>query len=325
LGQVQEADNQLHLAAESYRRCLQLAGDPPQRMACVAYLGLARIDYEWNDLEAAEQYAQHSLELARQLVVDTFAAHGVFVARLRLARGDVPGAVAVLEAAEAFVNKHHFEFRMPDVAAAQVLVLLRQGQPGVAARLAETYSLPLSRARVCLAQGDAPAALAILEPVRRQAEARQWPDERLKALVLQALALKAQGENEQALQTLDDALEMAEPGGFVRTFVDEGASMARLLGDAAKHTMRPNYVRQLQAALGQAQDTTPVPQRLIEPLSDRELEVLRLLRTELNGPEIASRLSVSLSKLRTHTQNIFSKLGVNSRRAAVHRAEELNL
>src|SRR5437879_8045297 len=79
LGQVQEADNQLSLAAESYQRSLQLAGDPPQRMACEAHLGLARVFYEWNDMEEASQHAQQSAQLARQILVDTVAAYEVFV------------------------------------------------------------------------------------------------------------------------------------------------------------------------------------------------------------------------------------------------------
>src|SRR5258708_1540211 len=133
LGQVQEADNQLSLAADSYRRSLQLAGDPPQGMACEAHLGLARICYEWNDLEEASQEGQQSAELARQINVDAVAACGVFVARLRLVQGDVSGAVAVLDDAEAFVRRHNFVFRMPDVAAAQVLTLLRQGHLTAAA------------------------------------------------------------------------------------------------------------------------------------------------------------------------------------------------
>ena len=128
LGQVQEADNQLHLAAETYRRVLQLAGDPPRPIACEAHLGLARIYYQWNDLDAAEQHGQQCLQLTRQMdSVDTVAAYGVFLARLRLAQGDVPGAAAILDEAEAFVRQHNFVFRMPDVAAAQVLTLLRQG------------------------------------------------------------------------------------------------------------------------------------------------------------------------------------------------------
>ena len=124
---------------------------------------------------------------------------------------------------------------------------------------------------------------------------------------------------------LQQALSLAEPEGYVRMFVDEGPPMTVLLEGAAKHGIAPNYVRQLLTALGSARARTPVKQVLIEPLSQRELEVLRLLRTDLNGPEIAGELIVSLNTLRTHTKNIFSKLGVNNRRAAVRRAEELDL
>src|SRR6266571_3711586 len=186
LGQLQEADNQLYLAAESYRRSLQLAGDPPQRMACEAHLGLARVCYEWNDLEAALAHGQQSAQLARQIIVDTFAAYGVFLARLKLAQGDVSGATAVLDEAEAFVRRHSFVFRMPDVAAAQVLILLHQGNLAAAAHLAQTHDLPISQARVHLAQRDPSTALAVLLPWRRQVEAKGWADERLKVMVLQA-------------------------------------------------------------------------------------------------------------------------------------------
>ena len=101
--------------------------------------------------------------------------------------------------------------------------------------------------------------------------------------------------------------------------------MAALLQEAAKHGIAPNYVRQLLAAFGKAEGGTSFTQLLIEPLSERELEVLRLLRTDLNGPEIARECMVSLSTVRTHTQNIYAKLGVNNRRAAIRRAEELDL
>ena len=128
-------------------------------MACEAYLGLARIAYEWNDLDTAQQHGQQMPPTgAADRIVDTFAAYGVFLARLKLAQGDVSGAAAVLDEAEAFVRQHHFVFRMPDVAAAQVLVLLHQGHLAAAAHLAQTHDLPLSQARVHLAQGD---------PVRR--------------------------------------------------------------------------------------------------------------------------------------------------------------
>jgi len=144
-------------------------------------------------------------------------------------------------------------------------------------------------------------------------------------LILITLVYHALGEIPIALEYLSEALTLAEPQGYVRIFVDEGLPMEALLREAAKHGAAPNYVSQLLSAFGKAEGRTPVTQLLIEPLSKREFEVLRLLGTELNGPEIARELMVSLHTIRTHTQNIYNKLGVNNRRAAVHRAVELDL
>ena len=233
LGTIQEADNQLSLAAETYRRVLHLAGDLPQPPACEAHLGLAHVLYEWNDLEAAQQHGQQSVHLARQLEnTDKCVAGEVLLARLKLAQGDVAGAAALLAEAGQSARQHNFVYRIPEVAAAQVLTLLRQGNLAAAAHLAETHGLPLSQARVHLAQGDTSAALAALSPRREQVEARGWQDERLKVMVLQAVALQAHGEQEKAVHLLCDALALAEPGGFIRLFVDEGRPMAQLLSAA---------------------------------------------------------------------------------------------
>src|SRR5690606_2430738 len=113
--------------------------------------------------------------------------------------------------------------------------------------------------------------------------------------------------------------------GYVRVFLDEGPLMAALLEKAAKHGIAPDYTRQLLSYFDGVTDITPAKQQLIEPLSDRELEVLRLLGTDLDGPELARELTVSLNTIRTHIKHIYAKLGVNSRRAAVRRAEELGL
>ncbi|HYV32459.1 MAG TPA: LuxR family transcriptional regulator, partial [Candidatus Binatia bacterium] len=251
LGQVQEADNQLALATRTYRRVLPLVGDPPRGLAAEAHLGLARISYEWNDLDAAQEHGQQCLQLTRQgESVDTFASYAVFLARLRLAQRDVPGAVAILHEAEEFLRQHNFVFRMADVAAAQVLTLLRQGHLAAAAHLAETHELPISLARIHLATGDIPAALEVLEPWRQQVEAKGWANERLKVMVLQALALQARGDGDAAVQLLLDALALAEPGGFIRSFVDEGIPMARLLHAAAAHARMPEYIAKLLAAFG---------------------------------------------------------------------------
>ena len=129
---LQELENQLYPAAETYRRALQLLGDQPPPSASEAYLGLARIFYEWNDLDAAEQHGQQSLQLARQYDkrIDRFIIGEVFLARLKLARGDVAGAATMLAETEQSVRQNNFVHRMPEVAAAQVLTLLRPGQSG---------------------------------------------------------------------------------------------------------------------------------------------------------------------------------------------------
>jgi LuxR family maltose regulon positive regulatory protein len=175
-------------------------------------------------------------------------------------------------------------------------------------------------------------AMGLLERLLKAAEEGGRTGSVIEILVLQALAHQAQGDIPAALIPLERALTLAEPEGYVRMFVDEGPPMAVLLEKATKHGdpawgtgNAPNYVRQLLTAFGCASDRTPVKQVLIEPLSERELEVLRLLGTGLNGPEIARELVVSLNTIRTHTKNIYSKLGVDNRRAAVRRAEELKL
>jgi LuxR family transcriptional regulator, maltose regulon positive regulatory protein len=332
LGQVQEADTQLVLATRTYERALQLAGDPPRTIASEAHLGLARICYEWNDLDAALQHGQRCLELTRQIEgVDTFVSYAVFLARLRLARGDVPGARAILAEAEAFLREHNFAFRMSDVAAVQVLTLLHQGNLAAAGDLAELYDLPIGRARVYLARGDTSAALAVLETWRRQVEAKGWADARLTVMVLQAVALQAHGDRDRSVQHLLDALALAEPNGLVRSFVDEGTPMAHLLSAAAGLGKMPGYVQTLLAAVeaGQPRRATarhlPATQAFIEPLSRRELEVLRLITQGLSNQEIGERLVLALDTVKGHNRRIFGKLQVQRRTEAVARARDLGL
>ena len=340
LGQVQELENQLHTADETFRRCLQLLGDHyPPPSAGEAYRGLASISYEWNDLDAAEQHGRKSLQLARRYdrVIDRFIISEVFLARLKLARGDVAGAATMLAETEQSVRQHGFVHRRSEVAAAQVLTLLRQGDVAGAADLAQAHDLPISQARVHLAQGDPSAALAMLEPLRRHVEAKGWQDERLKVMVLQAVALAAHGETDAAVQQLGEALALAEPGGFVRTFVDEGAPMAQLLSAAADRAEMPGYVGKLLAAFAaeeeRGQDSLDEPGRpaatpaqpLDEPLSQRELEVLRLIARGLSNQEICRRLFLALSTVKGHNRIIFGKLQVQRRTEAVARARELGL
>ena len=328
LGQIQESENRLHLATESYNRGLTLAGDPPHMIACEAYLGLARICYEWNDFDAAQQYGHQCLQLTKRMEnVDSVASHGVFLARLMLAQGDVPGAATVLAEAETFVHRNHFEFRMPQIAAAQVRTLLRQGQPAAAATLAQKHALPLSQARVHLATGDPATALAVLDPLRRQLEAKGWGDEQLAIKIFQALAHQALGDTDKAVHHLADALARTEPEGFIRTFVDEGMPMKQLLSTATARGMMPNYVGKLLAVMEAEipQPVSPPFQALADPLSQRELEILALLAAGLKNREIAEQLFISLNTVLFHVKNIYGKLGVNKRTLAIIKARELDL
>ncbi len=333
LGAMQEMENQLHLADQTYHHVLQLVGDPPiSSAACQAHLGLARIYYEWNDLDAAQQYGQQGVQLARQIeTTDRLVACEVFLAHVRLVRGDVAGASLILANAGQFVRQHNFVHQIPEVAAAQVLTLLHQGNLTAAAHLAETHDLPISQARIYLAQGNPAAALAVLKPLRQQMEAKEWTDKRLKLMVLQAVAHHLYGEKDKAVHLLGDALVLAAPGGFIRTFVDEGTSMAQLLSEAAALEMMPDYVNKLLAVfeaeqhkLKEKSNFAPA-QELIEPLSQRELEILQLIARGRSNHEISEQLFLALSTVKGHNQNIFGKLQVQRRTEAVARARELGL
>jgi LuxR family maltose regulon positive regulatory protein len=333
LANIEETENHLYLAAETYRRVLQLAGDQPLQIISEVHLGLARILYEWNDLAAAEQHGRRSHQLARQYdkVIDRFIIAEVFLARLKLAQGDLAGAAALLAEADESTRAQKFVHRIPEVAAAQVLTLLRQGHLSAAARLAQAHELPPSKARVLLAQGDASAALVVLTAWRAQMEAKGWQEERLKAMVLQAVALQVQGEKDKALQQLAEALALAEPGGFIRIFVDEGRPMAQLLSAAAARGISPDYVARLLAACeaenlpGNFPANLRPAQPLVEPLSPREIEILRLIAQGLSNRQIGERLFLALSTVKGHNRIIFDKLQVKSRTEAIARARLLGI
>ncbi len=304
------------------------------------YLGLARIYLERDDLETVESYLQQSTTLAEQTRSPDWARRYYLVhARLQEARGDLEGALTLLEEAEQLSAQNPLPEIWP-VAALKARVWIKQGhlsgarkwtqQRGLSAAdsltfLREYEHLTLAR---LLYHQDQAETLALLERLLRAAEEGGRPGRVIEILILQALAHQAQGALPGALAALSRALSLAEPEGYVRVFVEEGAPMVELLGQVrAKDDMQEAYVRQLLAHLGGAE---PHPSSfrhypLVEPLSERELEVLGLLKTELSGPDIAQELSVSLNTLRTHTKSIYSKLAVHNRRAAVRRAEEHGL
>jgi LuxR family maltose regulon positive regulatory protein len=184
--------------------------------------------------------------------------------------------------------------------------------------------------RLLLAQKDTTQALDFINLLQEQAEKRRSVRRLIELLALKSLALHQKGDIDQALLILEQALSMAEPEGYLRTFVDEGQPMAKLLYQAAERGIYPAYASRLLSALMDEHQSHPTPERqpsesLVEPLSERELEVLRLVAEGLSNGEIAGKLYISLSTVKGHTSNIFGKLGVKNRTQAVVLARSLGL
>ncbi len=333
LGQVQEAQNQLHQSAETYHRVLPLIDVYSPYNASVAYLGLARIYYEWNDLDAAEQFGEKSLQLARQYdqVVDRLVLSEVFLASLKLARGDAAAAMDKILQAEQTSRLKNYTYRLSDIAYTRARIHLFQGNVDEAAQLVRQNVIPLMQARVLIAQGNPSEALAVVEPQRQQAEAKKMAGRLLLVMAVQSVVLFAQGEKVHAVQVLTEALALAEPGGYIRLFVDEGDAMAELLSAAAAQGIRPDYVNKLLAVFkGEMKEERPAApvsgtSFLIEPLSQRELEILKLIAQGLSNREIGERLFLALDTIKGHNRKVFDKLQVQSRTEAIARAHELGL
>ena len=348
LADIRRAQGRLGEAMRTYEQALQRAPEqsgPVLRGTADMYVGMSEVHRERDDLPAATQQLLRSQELGEHTgLPQNRYRWRVAMARIREAEGDLGGALDLLNEAERLYVGDFFPNVRP-VPALRARVRVAQGELGEALGWARERGLSvdddlsylrecehITLARVLLARYAAEQpersiqeATRLLERLLRAAEEGARAGSVLEILVLQALAHQMRGDIPAALASLNRALTLAEPEGYVRIFVDEGPPMTSLLRAAAKQGIAPSYVRRLLAAIRKTEDSTPVSQGLIEPLSERELHVLRLLGTDLGGPDIARELVVSLNTVRTHTKNIYAKLGVNNRRAAVRRARELDL
>ena len=317
-------------------------GPEAEHITAHHHLGLSMIYRQRGDDTLAAHHLNRAAELGLQTtLVDWLYRWNVAQAQLKEAAGDLETALALLDEA----NRVYIQTLVPDlrpIAALKARIYLKQGRPDKARAWAAERGLSLidevsylhefehlTLARLEIAN---PLVNALLARLLQAAEAQKRRGSALDILLVQALAHEAQGNRPQALAALERALALAEPEGYVRIFVDEGEAMRLLIEKQSRNRDYPlsDYVDKLLAAFTQPVATPKsaiIHQKsyMIEPLSERELEVLKLLRTELSGPEIARQLIVSVNTFRTHTKNIFNKLGVNNRRAAVRRAKELDL
>jgi LuxR family maltose regulon positive regulatory protein len=348
LADIRIAQGRLGEAMSTYERGLQRAtqpGAPIVRGAADMHVGMSELSLERNDLDAARQHLLASKELGEHAGLEQNAYRWrVAMAGIRIAEGDSDAGLDLLEEAGHQYLSHYLPTVRP-IAALKARVWVAQGRLGEALGWAKEDGLSASDdlsylcefehitfARVLLAvsnhdRGDRSTqeAVELLVRLLRAADEGHRTGSAIEILVLLALAHQADGDLRAAVVPLERALTLAEPEGYVRLFVNEGRPMAALLEAASNQAIAPRHVRRLLTSFGRAEDRTPIKQALIEPLSERELEVLRLLATDLDGPEIASELVVSLHTVRSHTKNIYAKLGVNNRRAAVSRAAELDL
>jgi LuxR family maltose regulon positive regulatory protein len=327
----------LHLNSEHGRPVLRGTAD--------MYVGLSVLHREWNDLPAAAQHLHESQDVGEHngLPQNPYRWR-VSQARIRESEGDLDGAVALLDEAER-VYAGDFSPEVRPIPAMRARLWLVQGRLDEVVGWSRDRGLSsddelhylreyehLTLVRMLMArsrsQGEASCldeTAELLTRLLRAAEEGGRGGSVIEILVLQALDHQLRGDLDGALVPLERALDLAEPEGYVRIFVDEGPVMSALLDAVAARVTAPGYARRLVRASAPSQRPPAAAQALVDPLSERERQVLRLLGSELSGPEIARELVVSLNTVRTHTKSIYTKLGVSTRRAAVRRGEELDL
>jgi LuxR family maltose regulon positive regulatory protein len=334
----------LHQAVELYGEALQLATLPNEVRLPAAgrvYICLAKVLYEWNDLDAVTQCLRRGIELCRQGgTVEHLAVGHFLLARARQARGDLDGAQEAVRDAEQMALEHSLPAEVKSsIKASRVRLWLAQGNLEEAARWAEQSGLtandPVSYIRepeylallhVFLAQGKTDATWTLAERLLHAAEATGRTGRVILFLALQALARQAQEDISGAVAALERALSLAQPEGYARTFLDEGARMARLLRHAASRGIAPGYVTRLLSGIAEVPEASTLSaQPLVEPLSERELQVLGLLSAGKSNREIADELVLATGTVKRHLYNIYGKLNVRSRLECVTRAQELHL
>jgi LuxR family maltose regulon positive regulatory protein len=335
---------ELHQAARIYAETLQNARRPDGQELPIAdrfFAGLGGISYEWNQLEAADQYIQRCIELCQQWGNSNLLAKSyVMLAWLEQARSNPQKAQEAMRAAELMLNEQRLSPRQSNlVKLALAHWWIIQGSLERASHLVQRLGLtiddeiPYTREpeyllllRLLMAQGEYDAARSLAERLLHMAEAAKKVGRVIEILVLQALIFQREKDTDQALAILGKALSIAQPEGYVRIFLDEGEPMAKLLFLVKSQRSGQGYASNLLAALGEAAGIElPPAQLLIEPLTSRELEVLKLIEAGCSNQDIADRLVISNPTVKRHISNIYAKLGAYSRTQAVSLGRELGL
>jgi LuxR family maltose regulon positive regulatory protein len=351
LADIMTAQGRLHETERTYLQLLetiteQAESEVPER--AVLYFGLSELYLEQGDLEAAKHYLQRGEKLGDQPAFPPWYRHWIWAhARVIRDQGDLDGVIEMLKGTERLYYRHP----IPDVRPLTALLArawLAQGKLAEAQHWSREQELSIdddlsylhefehiTLARLLVAQYKSNGvdsyiqdAQGLLERLLKAAEEGGRMGSVTEILVLQALAYEAQDNLPSALLSLERALTLAEPEGYVRTFVGAGAPMKALLKrmEGDRERMK-EYIHKLLAFFEEKEFQTSSfsAQPLMEPLSEREIEILQLIADGLTNQEIGSQLYLSLNTVKAHTRNIYGKLEVKSRTQAVAKARSLGI
>jgi LuxR family maltose regulon positive regulatory protein len=355
LANVQSTRGRLPEAIQTCKRGLQVVRELGGRltpMSGLMQVELGNLLYERNEIDAALYHLQEGIAAAKLWDNwETYLPGYVSLARLKTGLGDWSGAFAALEELEELVQKSSHPFT-PFVEALRARLWVARGEVDQVTRWVQTAGLTTDDkidfmqaglyfilARALALQGEYHPAAGLIARLLEDAETGARWGQVVELLVIQTMLLTAQDRREEALEVLSRALTLAKPGGYVRVFIDEGEPMARLLYSAAQDGITPAYTGTLLAAMEQpSKDLTPAPievvaaptdielsTTIIEPLSEREIEVLTCIANGLTNREIALQLTIALTTVKSHTRNIYRKLDVSSRTQAVARGKSLGI
>ena len=322
----------------------------PLPAAAEAMMGLGNIYREWYQFERARKYLLESISLSKRWREFTIIDSYVSLAHIRQSKGDVEGANQMMaDALKIAVQYSATEKDDRYVASQQAHLRVRQGDLKAAWRWATGLGLKdylganildltgrlgediilryelIVFTRVLIAEKQWGKALSLLNLLLPSLEEIGFLSKIIEMHILIALGMVGQGDVKRAISSLLTAINLAEPEGFTRLFLDEGPVMIRLLQEYQAGNDKSEFVDVLLNTSTQITEKPEIPTKSLDPLSEREIEILRLLTTDLSAPEIAEHLHIAVSTIRTHTKNIYSKLGVHSRFEAISKAKDRNL